>query len=138
MAMAALTDAEARPESEPEKATMQTSSGAGLGMARTVRSTAKAAIVVAAASTGPAMVRLSNCMPTLLLLPAQQVQAAGLTDRCVNAEVSAPLLKEAFIRWQSFRFLRSNAGEGAEELIGTSSGDTARTASPCRPDRRPR
>src|SRR4051812_29938451 len=91
MAMAALTDAEARPESEPEKATMQTRSGAGLGTAKTVRSTAKAAIVVAAASTGPAMVLLSNCMRSLVgLLPAscltQQVQAASLTDCCVNAE----------------------------------------------------
>ena len=66
IAIAALTEAEPSPESEPAKATMQTNSGAGLGTPMNRRSTRMAASAVAAASAGPAIARKSNRMAFLV------------------------------------------------------------------------
>ena len=51
------------PFSEPAKATMQTSSGAGFGMATNSRSTRMASNAIVAVRAGPEIARQSNCMP---------------------------------------------------------------------------
>src|SRR6516164_5651915 len=77
--------AEPRPLSEPANATMQISSGAGLGTPTTRRSTRMAMSAVAAARAGPEMSRQSNCIPSSL---------PDRTDRGINEEVSNPLIKK--------------------------------------------
>ena len=60
--MAALAMPEARPESEPAKAMMQTNKGAGLGTPTRLRSTMMAIIAAAVVSAGPEIARQSKCM----------------------------------------------------------------------------
>jgi hypothetical protein len=64
--MAALIMPEARPLSEPAKATMQTNSDAGLGTATEWASTEMAINAVTVVRAGPQIARQSNCMPVLV------------------------------------------------------------------------
>jgi hypothetical protein len=64
-AMMALAMPETMPLMEAARATMQTNSGAGLGMGTTCRSTRKASTAVAVVRAGPEIARQFTCMPVL-------------------------------------------------------------------------
>jgi hypothetical protein len=64
-AMMALAMPETMPLMEAASATMQTNSGAGLGMGTTCRSTRKASTAVAVVRAGPEIARQFTCMPVL-------------------------------------------------------------------------
>src|ERR1700688_1084533 len=90
IAMTALIMPEARPDSEPARATMQTSSGAGLGTAIRVRSTRIAISAVAVVRAGPGIARQSNCMPVSF---ATRVRGAFWRVGCVGGGLSRTILK---------------------------------------------
>src|ERR1700690_2753891 len=102
--MTALIMPEARPDSEPAKATMQTNSGAGLGTAIRVRSTRMAISAVAVVRAGPGIARQSNCMPVLV---ATRVRGTFWSDGCARGGLSRAILKA-----------RLSGSRRASELLG--------------------
>jgi hypothetical protein len=63
--MTALAMPETMPLTDATNATMQTNSGAGLGIGKKCRSTRKASSAVAAVRVGPEIACQFNCMPVL-------------------------------------------------------------------------
>src|SRR4051794_2076478 len=89
-AIAALIKPETSPLTEPAKATMQTSSGAGLGTAMTLRSTKTAIRAVAAVRAGPEVAGQSTFMRLFSFDP--RVKRRRLPGRCGSRDFLASSL----------------------------------------------